>query len=185
MLGQNPAFDNHRSQPHEIMKLFRRFEVWLLLVLAVVSMIVVFKPWTALRKAPPAAPPPSETASDAPLQVRTATIVRDYGNARLDVDVRIVNHHAKKLQLHSPVVKLMAGKDHEVPEFILPVEPVPEVPPKATADVRLRYWLERSDLVGSLALVFDGESVTLKSDRPFDLTQLENAKPRVMKAEEW
>jgi hypothetical protein len=167
------------------MKLFQRFEVWLLLVLAVVSMVVVFKPWTALQKAPPAAPSPSETTSDAPLQVRTVTIVRDYGNARLDVDARIVNHHAKKLQLRSPVIKLLAGKDHEVPDFILPVEPVPEVPPKATADVRLRYWLERSDLVGTLTLTFDGESAILKSDRPFDLNQLENTKPRVMKAEEW
>lgn len=168
------------------MKIFQRFEVWLLIILSAVAMLVVFKPFSkpeavgALKNATPA----DESTKAAPL-VHRLTLVRDFGNARLDIDVRLTNKHAKKLQLVAPAIKLLAGKDHQVPEFFLPVEPVPELPVKTTADVHLRYWLEKSDLAGKLTLQFEGEVVDLKSDKPFDLNQLKNAEPKVLGVGDW
>ncbi|MDB6117680.1 MAG: hypothetical protein JWO08_1461 [Verrucomicrobiaceae bacterium] len=168
------------------MKIFQRFEVWLLIVLSAVAMMGVFKPFSKpeaegqLSNATPA----NESTKAAPL-VHRLTLVRDFGNARLDVDVRLTNKHAKKLQLVAPTVKLMAGKDRQIPDFFLPVEPPPEIPAKTTADVHLRFWLEKGDLAGKLTLQFDGESVDLKSDKPFDLGQVKNAEPKVLGAGDW
>ena len=168
------------------MKIFQRFEVWVLLVLTAIAMAVVFNPFSGKGDGSQLAhvTPADETANSL-LSLHRITVVRDFGNARLDIDVRLTNKHAKKLQLVAPAMKLVAGKDHQVPEFFLPVEPPPELPAKTTADVKLRYWLEKADLVGKLALQFDGQTVDLKSDKPFDLNQLKNAEPTVIKPGEW
>ncbi|MDB6073617.1 MAG: hypothetical protein JWO89_1257 [Verrucomicrobiaceae bacterium] len=168
------------------MKIFQRFEVWLLIALSAVAMVVVFKPFSKSKTEGliSNATPADESAKAAP-QVHRLTLVRDFGNARLDVDVRLTNKHAKKLQLVAPTVKLMAGKDRQIPDFFLPVEPPPEIPAKTTADVHLRFWLEKGDLAGKLTLQFDGESVDLKSDKPFDLGQVKNAEPKVLGAGDW
>ena len=168
------------------MKIFQRFEVWLLIILSAVAMIVVFKPFSKPEAAGPVtnATPADGSANQPPL-VHRLTLVRDFGNARLDIDVRLTNKHAKKLQMIAPAIKLMAGKDRQVPEFFLPVEPLPELPAKTTADVHLRYWLEKADVAGKLTLQFEGESVDLKSDKPFDLNQAKNAEPKVLGAGDW
>ena len=128
---------------------------------------------------------PADGGAEGPLLVHRLSLERDVGNARLDIDVRVTNKHAKKLQLVQPAMKLIAGKDHVVPEFFLPVEPPPEVGPKTTADVHLRYWLEKTDLAGGLTLQFEDQSVVVKSDKPFDLEKLKNAEPKTLTAGDW
>ncbi len=168
------------------MKIFQRFEVWLLIILSAVAMVVVFKPFSKPEAGGPITnATPAEGAANQPLLVHRLTLVRDFGNARLDIDVRLTNKHAKKLQMIAPAIKLMAGKDRQVPEFFLPVEPLPEIPAKTTADVHLRYWLEKTDLAGKLTLQFEGESVELKSDKPFDLGSVKNAEPKVFGVADW
>ena len=168
------------------MTIFRRFEVWILMALAAGSMILVIKPHPGKdNPAQTGLTFPADGSADAPLQVHRLTLVRDFGNARLDIDLRLTNKHAKKLLLLAPAMKLMAGKDRQVPEFFLPVEPPPEIPAKTTADVHLRYWLEKSDLAGRLSLQFEDESVDLKSDKPFDLNQLKNAEPKTLAVADW
>ena len=168
------------------MKIFQRFEVWLLLVLAAGAMIMVFKPFSNKgESALVTHATPADEGAATPLIVQRLTLVRDFGNARLDVDVRLTNKHARKLQLVAPAMKLIAGKERQVPEFFLPVEPPAEIPAKTTADAHLRYWLEKSDVEGKLTLQFEGESVDLKSARPFDLNQLKNAEPKVLGVGDW
>ncbi len=168
------------------MKIFQRFEVWLLIGLSAVAMVVVFKPFSKPEaEGLISNTTPANESAKAPMLVHRLTLVRDFGNARLDVDVRLTNKHAKKLQLMAPTVKLMAGKDRQVPDFVLPVEPPPTIPAKTTADAHLRFWLEKTDLAGKLTLQFDGESVDLKSDKPFDLGSVKNAEPKVLGVGDW
>ncbi|MDB6137973.1 MAG: hypothetical protein JWO94_1045 [Verrucomicrobiaceae bacterium] len=168
------------------MKIFQRFEVWLLLVLAIAATIFVFKPFSRVNdEGWVTHATPADEAAGGSLAVQRLTLVRDFGNARLDIDVHLTNKHAKKLQIVAPAMKLIAGKDHAVPEFFLPVEPLPEVPAKTSANVHLRYWLEKADLAGRLALQFEGETAQVKSDKPFDLDQVKNAEPKTLGAGDW
>lgn len=109
---------------------------------------------------------------------------RDYGNARLDLTVRVRHDGIHPLVMKAPQVRLMAG-EREVPSFFLPAERLPEVAPKTTTEVTLRYWLETTDLQGPLALEVDGEKVPVKSATAFDLATLENGKPKALRGVEW
>ena len=59
------------------------------------------------------------------------------------------------------------------------------MPAKSTADVKLRYWLEKSDLAGELTLVHENGSVMAKSAKPFNLESLKNSEPKVIMPGEW
>ena len=165
--------------------LFRRTEVWVLLALTAGTMVLVFKPFGSQETGTITHVAPLTGQEDGIALVHRMTLQRDFGNARLDIDLRLTNKHAKKVQMVAPAMKLMAGKDRQVPEFFLPVEPPPELPPKAIADVKLRYWLEKADLNGKLTLIYEGQPIEIKSERPFDLGNLKNAEPKVMKPGEW
>src|SRR5205085_1836608 len=99
---------------------------------------------------------------------------RDYGNARLDIELRVRNDGPEKLLMRSPKVKLLTPKGGEIPSYFLPFDPVPEVAPNATEDVQLRYWLEAADLHGALTLEVDGKTLAIKSDAAFDLNSIKN-----------
>ncbi|MDH4476685.1 MAG: hypothetical protein QE274_09425, partial [Verrucomicrobiaceae bacterium] len=111
-------------------------------------------------------------------------VERDYGNARLDLEVRVRNEGVHPLVMKAPKVRLMAG-EREVPTFFLPAERLPEVAAKTTSEVTLRFWLEAADLKGALVLDVEGEKVPVKSAAVFDLTTLENGKPRAVRGVEW
>lgn len=124
-------------------------------------------------------------AADRAPQLRRIFLERDYGNARLDLELRVTNPHQKKHQLVPPFARLLNASGKEVEAFFLPIEPPPTLEPQTTADVRLRYWLEADDLKGALTLELDGTQLPIKSDLPFDLGTLENAKPVVMSGAPW
>jgi hypothetical protein len=185
MLGQIAAFDNRRSRIRKTVKIFQRFEVWLLLFLAAGAMA-----WVFLSSAPEAGRPASDGpaaggAAEVPMVLHRLSLERDHANARLDIDVRLINKHAKRLQLVQPVMKLVGGRGHLVPEFFLPVEPPPEIGAKATAEVHLRYWLEKTDLAGPLTLTFEDQSLDLKSARPLDFEKLKNGQAKTFGAGDW
>ena len=106
------------------------------------------------------------------------TLERDHGNARLDIDVRLTNPNARRLLLVAPAVRLLNAKGAEVPAFILPVEPPPELPPSTEATAKLRFWLEQEDLAGKLTLELVGTTLEVKPDKAFDLESLKNAEPK-------
>ncbi len=177
------------------MKIFQRFEVWLLVLLAAGATVWVFKsspikeeepgkdsqtPTPRVTNASPAGP-----NAQGSLTVQRLSLERDFGNARLDIDVHLTNQHTKKLQLVKPTLKLVTAAGRVVPEFFLPVEPPPEIPAETTADAHLRYWLDKADLASGLSLQFEGQTVKLKSDKPFDLEQLKNAEPKALTLADW
>lgn len=167
------------------MKVFQRIEVWVLLVLAAGATIFVFMTSQDSGEREPAVSNAQPAKPDARLEVRGCTLERDFGNARLDLKVHLTNKRASRLLLINPAVRLLNAKGAEVPAFVLPVEPPPELPPQTTADVLLRFWLEKEDLAGNLTLEVDGERVEVKSAAPFDLEKLKNAVPQRLQVPDW
>jgi hypothetical protein len=109
---------------------------------------------------------------------------RDYGNARLDIDLRVRNDSAEKLVMTTPKVKLVAAGGREVPEFFL-IEPRPEIEPQSTEDVQLRYWLEEGDLKAALTLEVDGKTLAIKGGEPFELSSIKNGEEKVLQPGAW
>lgn len=168
-----------------VMKVFQRIEVWVLLVLAAGATIFVFTTSRDVDSRPPAVANARPASPEARLEVRGCTLERDFGNARLDLVVHLTNKRASKLLLINPAVRLLNAKGAEVPAFVLPVEPPPELPPQTTADVLLRFWLEKDDLAGKLTLEVDGERAEVKSDAPFDLEKLKSGSPLRLAVPGW
>ncbi len=163
------------------MRVFQRFEVWLLLIAGAVAVWWSFEP----AQSPSEGAPMAELNADSPLQLRRCTLERDFGNARLDLEVRYKNASPRPLSMQPPDVRLINTTGKDVPPFILPVERPPTVEDQTTADIRLRFWLEETDLAGALTLDIRGQRLEVKSATPLDLEKLENKKPRVWTSAAW
>ncbi len=168
------------------MKFYQRIEVWVLLLAVAVAVVFVLKPrpdtevWEQGAEL-------AESAAAQRVSLLGATLERDYGNARLDLEVRVTNSGAHPLLLTPPQARLLAGPEgvREVPPFFLPAERPPEISPGATSEVRLRYWLEAADLQGPLWLVVGEDKVPVKSAEALDLEQVENRKALRLRGVEW
>lgn len=163
------------------MHLFKRFEVWLLLLAGGIAVWWSFQSNTS----PADDAPVAEMNPDAPLQLRRCTLERDFGNARLDLEVRYKNTSPRPLYLQPPDVRLINAAGKEVPVFILPTERPTSIEAQTTSDVRLRFWLEKTDLAGPLTLDIRGQTLEVKNTTPLDLEKLENAKPKVWTNAVW
>ena len=161
------------------MRIFQRFEVWLLLIAAGIAILWSFS------SAPIPAEESPEMSADAPLQLRRCTLERDFGNARLDLEVRFKNSSPRPLSMQAPDVRLLNAAGKEVPPFILPIERPPTAEAQTTGDIRLRFWLEKADLTGPLTLEIRGEKLEVKNSTPLDLEKLENKKPKVWTSAAW
>lgn len=169
------------------MNLLKRPEVILLLLLAAGGAVFVLTSTPGNDRDDPSQAEALRASStaDAETRIHRLAIERDYGNARLDIDIQVANRDPKRLVMQPPEARLFTGKGREVPPFFLPFSPPPEIAANAAADVQLRYWLEKADLEGSLRLEIRGESIEVKSAAPFDLEKLENKQPRTLAPGEW
>jgi len=160
------------------MQFLKRIELWILLIALVVGLVFVFK--SKPHEEDGSAEPSTHLteSDDAPLVIHRCILTRDYGNAQLDLEVRVRNDSADKLVLQSPKAKLLTEKGREVPSFFLPFQPQPEVPAHSTQDVQLSYWLDAADLNGGLKLEVNGTTADVKSSKPFDLNTMKNADSR-------
>jgi hypothetical protein len=163
----------------------KRIELWVLLAIIVAGLA-----WVFLSRGSKEADIFADTATSgadasAPLQLHRCVLKRDYGNARLDIDLHVRNDSSEKLVMQAPAVKLLAGNNREVPSFFLPFDPVPEVPAKSAVDVQLRYWLEASDLNGPLELEVAGKRLPIKGAASFDLKNMGNGEEKVIQAGTW
>ncbi len=163
------------------MRIFQRFEVWLLLIAGGIAVWWSFP----TEGRPDLDAPVAELNADVPLQLRRCTLERDFGNARLDLEVRYKNTSPRPLSMQPPDVRLINAAGKDVPPFILPVERPPTVEAQTTADLRLRFWLEKADLQGALTLEIRGQKLEVKNSTPVDLEKLENAKPKVWTSAAW
>ena len=163
------------------MHLFKRFEVWLLLVAGGIAMWWSFQDGTS----PADDLPIAAMSPDSPLQLRRCTLERDFGNARLDLEIRYKNSSPRQLYMQPPDVRLINAAGKDVPPFILPVEKPASIEAQTTSDLRLRFWLEKADLAGPLTLEIRGQTLEVKNSAPFDLEKLENKKPKVWTGAVW
>jgi hypothetical protein len=164
--------------------LFKRIEVILLLLLAVGGAVWVLSGSSKgdVYDLDPQVQVGGESAEN---RVQRCTLERDHGNARLDLEFRFQNQKPRKLTLQPPQVRLMTAAGKEVAPFFLPFEPQPEIAAGGSQDVRLRYWLEKSDLQGALILEVQSEKLDVKSAAPFDLEKLKNKEPRSFTDTHW
>jgi hypothetical protein len=161
------------------MSFFKRFEVWLLIVLSLGATVWVFTTDSDPGSAIGDPQPISSIAGIEPvLKIHRCTLERDFGNARLDLELRYQNASPRPLSLQPPDVRLLTADGKEVPPFILATEKSPQIPAQTAQDVRLRYWLEKSHLQGALTLEIRGEKAEVKSAAPVDLDGLENGKSK-------
>lgn len=160
------------------MSFLKRLEVWFLLILAAALGAFVLVQSTVSDPDEPLITDTVPAKVDGKPALLGLTIERDHGNARLDIDVRLTNPNARRLLLVPPAVRLLNAKGTEVPAFILPVEPPPELPPSTEATAKLRFWLEQEDLAGKLTLELVGTTLEVKPDKAFDLETLKNAEPK-------
>lgn len=185
MIGTLPDLTNKNDSPrsctHPSMRIFQRFEVWLLLLVAAVAI-----GWSFLGGEPaPDGVSLAPLVEDAALQVRRATLERDVGNARLDLEIRYKNTSPRPLFLQPPDVRLLNAAGKEVPVFILPTERPASVEAQTTGDVRLRFWLEKPDLAGELSLEIRDQKVPVKDSTPLDLEKLPDRKPKAWSGLHW
>ncbi|HSI62607.1 MAG TPA: hypothetical protein VLE43_05795 [Candidatus Saccharimonadia bacterium] len=173
------------------MNLFKRVELWVLLAVVLGGLVWVFTSGPADEDEAATDSPPRKTGTVVkgdpakPLQVHRSILERDYGNARLDIEVRIQNAGKEKLVLQPPHVRLLTGSGREIPGFFLPFEPQPEIASGTTQDVQLRYWLEKKDLQEALTLEVNGLQAKVKGAQPFDLEALKSKEQKTFLPDAW
>lgn len=171
-----------------VVNLFKRIEVIILLLLAVggaAFVLLTNRGGDADADLHEAPSPVGSLADSDSHQLHRITLERDFGNARLDLEVRVVNRGESKLVLQPPRVKLVTTSGRTVPPFFLPFDPPQEVPAKSAQTVKLRYWLERADLSGGLKLAIGDDQLDVKSSASFDIETLENKRPAVLSGTDW
>jgi hypothetical protein len=112
------------------------------------------------------------------LRLDRCSLKRDYSNARLDLEITYRNDSPRPLILQAPSVQLLASDKQQVPPFVLPTEPPPQVAARSQASLRLRYWLSEAQLQGTLHLDILGQRVQIKGSQPLALQALPNQQAR-------
>jgi len=160
------------------MAFFKRVEVWVLLLLGAVAALWVFLDQPSVEGDPEPIEVSETPSAETALVIHRCTLERDYGNARLDIELRYRNASPRALVLQPPDVKLLTADGKEVPPFVLAVEKPPQIAAQTAQSVRLRYWLESTHLSGALTLDIRGSKAEVKTAAPLDLTKLENQKAK-------
>lgn len=169
------------------MNLLKRFELWVLLAIIGAGLAYVFLSAPAESEEGDAGASTAETQGDkaAPLSLIQVSIERDYGNARLDLEVRVKNDTGEELTLQAPAVRLLTTAGREVPSFVLAIDTPPKLPAGTTQDVQLRYWLEEGDLQQGLQLEVKGRVLEVKQAAAFDLRALQNGGKKTFRTAAW
>jgi hypothetical protein len=125
------------------------------------------------------------TAGAGRLRVESIELTRDYGNARLEIEVDYDNRGGPEVPLSPPDVVLETGGGEPVDPFFLAGDFPDPIAAGQRDRARLKFWLEPGQLGGALVLKVRGEAVQVKPDRPFDLGAVENQKTVRVEAGEW
>lgn len=174
------------------MKLFKRFEVWALLVfvLAGVGFVLFTHKAEDLLEDDPAVavidnnsgqPPIAGTADPDPESTPVSpkpkaafaieTVKLDPSGAAnwlLELQVRYRNETGADLELTSPNAQLLTADGDEVPSFFLAFAPPPVAPAKSEQLLDLRYWLDEPRRGGKLELKILDERVPIALNSPDD-----------------
>jgi hypothetical protein len=136
------------------MAIFKRFEVWLLLVLSIAGVGYVL--WSENQAdgddgadSGPIKSDPVEVVEEAARQfeVREIRTVADGNNHVIEIELLGRNDSGDPKELTPPEVRLLAKyegdeEESELPSFFLPFDPPPTLAPNGESIVTLKYWLE-------------------------------------------
>ena len=163
------------------MSLFKRIEVWVLILLLGVGLFFV------LNSGDPDAPETEgkeATAKTEKYGIKKLSLRRDYGNYELRISVDYNNKDGEEIDTASAAA-LMAEGDRKIPAFFLAIAPPPTIPAGKRETVELKYWLEADDLKGPLWLDVAGSRAQVKADASFDGESIENGETESLTLSNW
>ncbi|MFV1994812.1 MAG: hypothetical protein ACC661_05195 [Verrucomicrobiales bacterium] len=183
------------------MNIFRRPEFWILLLLlgGVIAFVLSSQDGNraddtpgASEAAPPPAPPESAVSSS-PYAIEESRLLRDFGNAVLEIHLDVDNRENETaLELSSPTARLLGGpgadsggSGEEIPAFFLAFAEVPTVPPGGRETVVLKYWLESGHLESPLWLHVEETALPVKNRAPFELESIPNQESASFTTPDW
>lgn len=167
------------------MNVFKRIEVWILLLLVVgVVLWVLLSNGNSEDGGGAGTSIASDGASSANA-VSQRALTRDYGNAKLVLDFHFENHSSEPMLVAPPAVRLLDATGADIPPFFLPFTEHTEVAPGRREKVTQAYWLEAADLEGELWLEISGERLPVKDSSPFDLKSIDNQETREFDSPVW
>ncbi len=185
------------------MKIFKRIEVWILLVLTVAGLVYVLLsrqeqlPTGATgQRAPRGDSSPSPAASSAPIQNSAfesggrleVTRVRVNRNGReylTEVDFSYDNQAQKPLRTIEEA-KLITASGKHLPAFFLAFTGAPPMLPARQKSVAtVRFQLGSEDIIGELNLDIGGQRQQIKSARSFDPEAIASRDSKSFDSTEW
>jgi hypothetical protein len=167
------------------MSVWKRPEVWVLLVLVVAgASYIVFSGGRGDGDGGGGSGGAGAPV-EARLRVGSVELTRDYGNARLEIEIDYDNRSGPEIPLSPPDVVLETGAGEPVDPFFLAGDFPDPIAAGQRDRARLKFWLEPGQLDGALVLKVRGEAVQVKPARPFDLETVENQTTVTIEAGEW
>lgn len=175
------------------MSVFKRAEIWVLVVLCAAAT------WYVLRLEPAdrdglsenaaAAPSSTETAPEAlpsPHRLSQVLLSREAsGELILEITVQAHNQGEDSLEITAESVPLETGDGSRVPALFTPFDAPVTLEPGDQALVSLRYWAGDELLDETLALRLEGATVPVKAARPFDPDSLGAGEHLRFSSPEW
>lgn len=163
------------------MGIFKRIEVWILLVLLGGGLIYVLTSGDSGNTDPDNAASPAKTDK---YVIKKLTLRRDYGNYELRLAVDYNNKGGGEIETASAAA-LIAESGRKIPAFFLAISPPPIIPADKREQVELKYWLEGDDLKGHLWLDILGSKIQVKANAAFDGESVPNGETKTISLPEW
>ena len=168
------------------MSIFKRIEVWVLLVLTVAGLVFVLlsrngqeidefgarpsrKPTADTPgQRPPAEKLPAAFRESGVIQIQSVQVKRDRADYIAEVKLRYDNQTDALIRTVDEA-KLVTESGSALPVFFLAFTGAPpQLRPKETSDLSLQFSIPSEDLVGQLTLAISGHRASVKSARSFD-----------------
>ena len=183
------------------MSIFKRIEVWLLLVLSVAGLVYVLLnqqedvaerfPRTAPATRPPASAAPAAATKNpvfepgGQLEVKGVRVDRNGGEYLTEVTFSYDNQSDRTLRTIDDA-KLITASGKSLPVFFLAFKGAPpEFPAKQKSTATVRFELGGEDIIGELHLDVGGQRQPIKSPRSFDPEAIASRSSKTFNSPDW
>ncbi len=165
------------------MAIFKRIEVWIVLVLLLgLAGYVIVTSSTGRSDSGGGA---RDGDLEPRLRIVARQLTRDYGNAKLDLTIVYDNRGGTELASTPPDIRLGAADGSEVDPFFLAGDFPPTIPAGRESRVTLAFWLQPEHFGQALELCVRDACVPVKSSAPFDIGSVENQGTREFGSADW
>jgi hypothetical protein len=191
------------TQAYTNLNVFKRIEVWILLVLTVAGLVFVLlnrEPTTEDsgfansskpgRVSPGIAATPDANASSAPsndtlLEIKNVSLRREGEHFLAEVKFVFNNQTAQPVRTIEDA-KLITGGGESIPVFFLAFTGAPpEIPATKKSQASLHFSLRGETIVGALALDIGGHRAPIKSSRSFDPESIADNQSKTFNQLDW